>query len=170
MTRKLIVIIGILLFSTLLYFTILRIIEYNKKSNYSNRLPNLTFEKLDGSAFNFKSIDDKNVIVMFFSPDCEFCTEEINDLIKNIEQFNNTVILMISPSDTIILSKFYQEFEINKYENVIVLKDSIGKFKENFGSASIPTTILFNRNKEKLFKAEGSITSKRIVEIFNNGK
>lgn len=170
MTRKLVIIVGILLLSTLLYFTIFRVIEYNRKSNLSNRLPNLTFDKLDGSDFNFKSLDKKNVIIMFFSPDCEFCSEEINDLIKNIEQFRNTIILMISPSDPSILSKFYKEFEINKYENLIILKDNSGQFKKNFGSSSIPTTILYNRNKEKLFKAEGSITSKRIVEIFNNGK
>ena len=92
------------------------------------RFPNLPPFKIlltDSSTYFTKDDLDKKkaVMIMLFSPDCEHCQHETEDIITHIDEFKKTQIVMTTmlPFDKMV--EFYKKNDLKRFDNIVVGRD-----------------------------------------------
>jgi thioredoxin-related protein len=66
----------------------------------------------------------KPVMLMIFSPDCDHCKHETEDLLKNIDLFDKTEIVMATMMPFDSMMKFREKYKLADYKNIIVGQDT----------------------------------------------
>ena len=100
----------------------------------------------DSSLFSNKNLKkDLNTVFILFSPDCEFCQHETQDLIKNIQKFKKTQIVMISFMSQKLINDFYKKYKIADQHIITMGKDSKYFFLKYFRLRIAPSTFVYDR-------------------------
>lgn len=88
-------------------------------------VPPFTITKVaDSTRFTKADLSRKKAtIIIIFSPDCEHCQHETRELTANIKLFKKAQIIMASPLEHPILKKFYDEYGLAAYPNIIMGRD-----------------------------------------------
>ena len=122
-------------------------------------LPPFTITKVpDSSKFTKVQLQKKKaVIIMLFSPDCEHCQIEVKEFIQNINLFKNVQLVLISHLDYRFLKTFYKDYNIAKYKNITVGKET-SYFLGNFYKVKfLPAIFLYNKNGQFVKAFDGSV-------------
>lgn len=99
----------------------------------------------------------KATLIMLFSPDCEHCQHEMNELKKHIRLFKKIQIVMASPVDYTYIKKFYEEYQVNQFPNITMGRDGTYMLGTFYHIRSFPALFLYNK-KGKFVKAfSGSV-------------
>lgn len=142
---------GFLLFSGsgLIY---LNVIQRNSKNITASK------DKI-GFLIGLQSMNPAQMIIILFSPTCEHCQYEAQEIKNHIQDFGDTKIIMVSSDDSISVKKFAVDYQLDNIPNVQFLYLPKEKIFEAFGSTSIPRILIYNRegNLVKDFKGETKI-------------
>lgn len=114
----------------------------------SPKIPDFTITNVsDSSLFSNKDLK-KNVSTIFiiFNPDCEFCQHETIDLLKNINRFKNSQIVMVSFMPYKMLTQFYNQYKITSFPKITMGRDDKFFFLKFFKLKIIPSTIVYDKN------------------------
>ena len=119
---------------------------------YSDQLiPDFNFYSLDTVSFSRENLrKGEDIIVIHFDPECNYCTEEADLIVKNREAFRSTEIVMVSENTPDKIRNFSKSFQLDKYESIHVLWDKDRQFSYLFGGSTIPTTFIYNRERKLL--------------------
>ena len=107
----------------------------------------------------------KATIIMVFSPDCEHCQAETRALTAKIELFKKVQIVMASPLDYSYIKKFYEEYKIADYSNIIMGRDPgyyLGTF---YKIRSFPAIFLYDKKGNFVKAFTGSYPVEQIAEL-----
>ncbi len=119
----------------------------------------------DSTSFTKDDLKRKRAtIIMIFSPDCEHCQHETRELIAHIDLFKKIQIVMATPLDYYYVNKFYEDFGIAKYPNIIIGRDpgyNLGTF---YKVHSFPSIFLYNKKGEFVQAFDGSVPVEKIAE------
>lgn len=107
----------------------------------------------------------KATIIMIFSPDCEHCQHETKELIANIKLFKKAQIIMASPLDHQILKKFYEEYKIADYPNIIMGRDPSYFFGSFYRVRSFPAIFVYDKKGKFISSFDGSAPVQKIADI-----
>lgn len=132
-----------------------------KQSN----LPAFSITKVpDSSRFDKVNLQkNKAVIIMVFSPDCEHCQVRIKEIMANIKLFKNIQLLMLSNLGYTYINRFYKEFNINKYPNIIMGMDYRYQLGNFFTITSVPAFFLYNKNGKFVKAFDRDVPIKKII-------
>ncbi|WP_157960792.1 peroxiredoxin family protein [Nubsella zeaxanthinifaciens] len=138
-----------------------------KAEKFSYELPFFSFYSLNEEQYSPNQLPKKEyLLILYFSPDCHYCTDEMDDIIKHKQWFANCYILLVSPSTVQQLNAYHQHLA-NKGINYQILSDSKYQFPNYFGPANIPTGFLYANNKTLIKKFNGGTTAKNIYSFIN---
>lgn len=133
-------------------------------------IPNFNILLLDSSTrFNTSDIPyGKDIILMYFSPDCHYCQEETKDLIKHINDLKNVLLYMCSGSSLKEIKDFSEYYQLANYPNIITGRDYSFSFINYYKPTSIPFMALYNKKKQldKIFL--GAVTVNDIYQEIEN--
>lgn len=119
----------------------------------------------DSTRFTKDDLKNKRAtIIMVFSPDCDHCQHETRELIKNIELFKKVQIVMTSPTAYPYIKKFYEEYEIAKYPNIIMGRDPAYYLGTFYKIRSFPAIFLYNKKGELVSAFDGTVPVEKIAE------
>lgn len=153
-----------ILFTVLIALGIFIYLNTTRQPN-NNELPKFNFLTLKQQEFTNKNLPSaSNYVILYFSPDCDYCINEITDISNSSIHFKNTFFVLVSPSSPAELQNFNQSIMTSKL-NYIILSDSEYHFGKFFGQASIPSTFIY-RNKKLISKNQGGVTAKFIYSSF----
>lgn len=110
-------------------------------------IPYFTITKVpDSSKFARINLDKKkSTIIFIFSPDCGHCQQKIKELTSNINLFKKVQLVMASPLEYRIIKKFYEEYHIADYPNIIMGSDP-GYFLGTFYNIKkLPAIFLYDK-------------------------
>lgn len=133
------------------------------------RFPNIPPFKLlltDSSTYITK--DDlgkkKPVMIMLFSPDCDHCKHETEDIISHIDEFKKIQIIMstVNPFDKMV--DFYNKYDLKRFDNIIVGKDVSYFFPVFYSIHSLPFLAFYNKKKELISVFPGALPVARVIE------
>ncbi|MBX3242397.1 MAG: redoxin domain-containing protein [Chitinophagaceae bacterium] len=96
----------------------------------------------------------KQVLVMLFSPDCDHCKTETETITKNIDQFKNTHILMVTSQSFDKMVEFYNHYELAKYKGITVGRDAVFFFPSFYKIKFFPFLAIYDKkyNYKKHFE------------------
>lgn len=118
----------------------------------------------DSSRFEKANLKkNKAVIIMVFSPDCDHCQVRVKEIMANNKLFKNIQIVMVSNLGYNYINRFYQEFKIAKYPNIIMGMDYQYKLGNFFTIPSVPAIFLYNKNGKFVKAFDRYVPIKKII-------
>ncbi len=116
------------------------------KSEKIKKLPPFSFLRPEGGAFtNDSLIPGKPVVIIHFSPGCDHCQYEALEISRNLEQFKNTELLMITAANSTEATSFAKEYHLYGQGNIKLLLYTGNLFHETFGTTMLPAFFVYNR-------------------------
>ena len=142
-------------------------IDENGMSNCSSTIelvnlttpPAFTLKDIFGNTYTLEDYKDKTVILNFWSMSCTICKEELKDIEKIYNTYQDDVILLtlISPelsnSSTEEIKKYIEE---NNYSFPVLIDES-GEYFKKYGISSFPNTFIIDNNEIKI-KIPGAVS------------
>lgn len=120
----------------------------------------------DSTAFTKDDLKKKKAtIIMVFSPDCEHCQHETKELIAHIDLFKKAQIVMVSPLEYDYIKKFYEEYKIADYPNIIMGRDPGYYFGTFYKVRSFPSIFLYDKKGNFVQKFDGSVPVEKIASF-----
>ena len=116
----------------------------------------IIFQDIDGSIINLKKINsDKIYILNFWATWCAPCKEEMPSLDK-LHAKDGVFVFPINLEDKNLkkTDKFYDDLNIT---NLNIYFDIEFKLTKAFSIRGVPTTIIFNKNKDEIARIQGSV-------------
>ena len=116
----------------------------------------IIFQDRDGSIINLKKINsDKIYILNFWATWCAPCKEEMPSLDK-LHAKDGIFVFPINLEDKNLkkTDKFYDDLNIT---NLNIYFDEGLKLTKAFSIRGVPTTIIFNKNKDEVARIKGSV-------------
>jgi thiol-disulfide isomerase/thioredoxin len=108
----------------------------------------------------------KAVMIMLFSPDCEHCKHETEDIIKHIDAFKKVQIVMSTtlPFDKMV--DYYNKYDLKRFDNIIVGKDLNYLLPVFYDIHNLPFLSFYNKKKELISVFEGALSIEKVLEKF----
>lgn len=132
-------------------------------------VPPFKFLLADSSTYYTK--DDlpsrKAVLLMLFSPDCDHCRHQTDSLLANINKLKNLQIVMATVLPIDRLKKFYEEYNLSRYPNIVVGRDYQFLLPNFFQTHSLPSMGLYDRKKNLIEVTEGTMPMSQLLAKFN---
>jgi len=106
----------------------------------------------------------KGVMLMLFSPDCDHCKHETEEIIKNIDAFNKVVLIMSTtlPFDKMIA--YYNHYDLKRFDNIIVGKDVSYLLPVFYDIHNLPFLAFYNKKKELISVFSGALPIAKVIE------
>ena len=128
-------------------------------------IPNFTIYKaLDSTAFTRVNLKKKRAtIFIIFSPDCDHCQRETDSLLAHIKLFKDAQIIMTTylPHDQMV--KFYKDYKIGNYPEIVMGRDAKFFFPVFFKVQSLPAIYVYDKKGKFRKSFEGSVKMSKLA-------
>jgi thioredoxin-related protein len=112
----------------------------------------------------------KAVLLMIFSPDCEHCQHEAEELVARKEAFKDIHIIMATTLPIYKMKEFGEKYGLDQLTNVVIAKDPYFLLPGFYEIRNLPFMALYNKKGMLLRTYEGSVGLDKILQIFNEAK
>ncbi|MBU4314487.1 MAG: TlpA family protein disulfide reductase [Actinobacteria bacterium] len=147
---------------TLMVFIIISFFIFTGcKSSYGD----FTLMDLDGNEISLSDFNRKVLILNFWATWCPPCREEIPDFVEVYNEYESKDVQFIGVSneDISTLKSFVEDYDIS-YPILIDDANIMGKW----GISAIPTTFVFDKNGQIIFKNVGMMTGEQLKNIIED--
>src|SRR4030088_3180872 len=110
---------------------------------------------------------NKPVLIILFSPDCEHCQHETEDLIKNIDHFKKVQIVMATMMPFEQMTAFYDRYDLKRFNNIIVGKDIYYLLPSFYKVRFLPFLAMYDKKGKLIDASEGSTPIARVIKAFD---
>ena len=100
---------------------------------------------------------------MLFSPDCDHCKHETEEIIKNIDAFKKFQIILTSTFPLTKLLVFYNKYDLKRFDNIIVGKDVNFLLPVFYDIHNFPFLAFYNKKKELISVSAGPLPINKII-------
>lgn len=107
----------------------------------------------------------KKTIIINFSPECEYCQLQTEELIKHIDQFKGTQIVMATSLPFEKMKQFYNEFHIAKYPGIIMGQDVLFFFSRYYKNHYLPGIAVYNKKRALLDFYDGGVKTEELIKL-----
>lgn len=145
---------------------------YNRKTiaEHTKIFPEHNFLTIDEEPFNTGTLNANNFIVIFYSPGCTFCEHEGAELSRNSKEFANSKIIFITADIADSARAYSKRFGIDTITNFYSLVDTSYQAVRKFGIRTIPTTLIYDRDRKLIKAFEGEVNAKKILKTIRENE
>lgn len=106
-----------------------------------------------------KLIEKTPTAIIYFNTDCDHCQYEATQIQKNMGQFKDSQILMLSIEPLANIRKFIKTYRLEGFSNLQVGQITGKTAVETFGFKSVPHILIYNTENQlvKEYKGETKI-------------
>jgi thiol-disulfide isomerase/thioredoxin len=131
-------------------------------------IPPFDLLRIDSSHLTKEDIAKKhNTLVMFFSPDCSHCQHQTEDMIAAMDSLRDVEIVMATYQPFEEMVSFYQKYEIAKYANIKMGRDTKFFLPPYYRMKNLPFIALYDKKGSLITTFEGNQPVSKLVEAFN---
>ncbi|MDQ3279281.1 MAG: redoxin domain-containing protein [Bacteroidota bacterium] len=134
-------------------------------------VPGLQLLSLDSTVYTKENLPKKRqLLVMLFSPDCDHCQHEAEELVANKEGFRDKQILMVSTYPLFRVKEFAVKYGLDQMENVTLTKDPFYNLIAFYAVRSLPHLALYNRKGDLIQTYSGKVGIDKVLTMFAENK
>lgn len=108
----------------------------------------------------------KPVFLILFSPDCDHCKHETEELIKNIDKFKKIQIVMATPMPFEKMKEFYAHYDLKRFSNITMGRDIKFMLPPFYGVRTLPYLAFYDKSGNLIDTFEGSLPIEKVLEKF----
>ncbi|MEO6905184.1 MAG: hypothetical protein ABI148_02385 [Ginsengibacter sp.] len=133
-------------------------------------IPAFTIYKApDSTMFTNEDLKKKEAtLFMIFSPECGHCQTETRELLKNIDHFKNTQIVMTTWLPYTEMISFYHDFKIAEHQQITLGWDKKDFFLPYYHVQSYPELVVYDKKGNYVKSFSGSINLQEVWEATGN--
>lgn len=109
---------------------------------------------------------DQAVLLMLFSPSCDHCQKETEDLIKRIDDFRNIQIVMATPMPFNQMKEFHQRYQLSRFPNIHVGFDYQFFLPTFYRVRNLPFLVMYDKSGKLLSTFEGNLGIDNLLQVF----
>lgn len=131
-------------------------------------LPPLRLLMVDSSTVLTEKKLKKNipVFLIMFSPDCDHCQKQTEELIDSIERFKSIQIIMATTLPFDKMKSFYKTYQLDRFKNITVGWDNHLILPTFYHMKSFPFLAFYNKKGNLIDVFEGALPLTRVLKIF----
>lgn len=140
--------------------------DTTKPAYYNEPLPPFSIQCVDSSS-NYtrdKLPTNKQVILIWFNPDCEHCQAETKLITEHIDQFSDAHIVMATYQPFDKMKSFYEKYEIKNYPIISMGRDKKYFLANYYKVHFVPFIAIYDKNRKLKKVFEGGATIDQMVE------
>jgi len=149
----LIAIVVVLLAATLYWFTREKQPEQVQVAQV-NDLPNMILLHSDGSRQNAKTLEGKNILVIYFTG-CDHCQREATEISNKLKAFDGYHIWFLTTDPFPSMDKFAIDYKLTGYTNVHFAQIAFADVATYFGSIPTPSVYIYSDAKRLVRAIKG---------------
>jgi thioredoxin-related protein len=108
----------------------------------------------------------KPIMLMLFSPDCDHCQHETEELVKNMEKFEKVTIVMVTMRPHEDMMAFREKYGLAQYKNIIMGRDTDFFLLPFYDVRNLPFLAFYNKKGELISVFSGSMPlDKALLEL-----
>lgn len=109
----------------------------------------------------------KPILLIVFSPDCDHCKHETEAIIQHIDDLKKVQIIMATMLPYDKMKGFYEEYELKKYDNIVVGKDLNYMLPAFYGIHNLPYLAFYDKKGKLITTFEGSMKIEDVITTLN---
>lgn len=131
-------------------------------------VPSYKILLMDSSTFAYKYQLKKNrpVVVIWFNPDCEHCQQETKWITDSMKLMKKVQFVFASYSKFEEMKKFYDEYGLSKFENIIYGRDVQYQLPRFYELKYTPFVAAYGKNWKLIRVFEGGTTVANLAALF----
>lgn len=132
-------------------------------------LPQFTIMRLpDSTRFTREDLPRKKPsIIMLFSPDCEHCKHAMHDLLAKYDEWKNAELVLVSSLDFEHIRKFYDDYQLSKYSNIVIGRDGSFYLGSFYKIRSYPSLYVYDKKQKLVTEFLGKINPDDLLKVLN---
>lgn len=103
---------------------------------------------------------------MLFSPACEHCQHEAEEMVKYKDHLKSIQIIMSTNYPISDMQAFYEKYNLSSIHDIVVGQDYQYILPPFFSMKNFPFIALYDRKKELISAFEGAVPMPKIIEAF----
>lgn len=128
-------------------------------------IPEFSYKTIEGKPFSKQDLkDDTPTVFLYFNSDCEHCQSEAEQIRDNIEKFANAQLVFISFEEPQKITAFATKYKLIGYDKITFLCDKQVSFAITFDVKSLPTVVIYDKNKKLVEKIKGEVKIENILK------
>ena len=135
-------------------------------------IPPFQLLEIDSSTIFSKGDLKKNqpVLLMYFSPDCDHCRHQTEDMLRDIKSFKKIQIVMATYQPFEAMQTFYRKYELFSHDNIHMGRDSKYILPPFYRIANLPYMALYDKKGNLITTFEGNQKVNKILKAFGKEK
>ena len=107
---------------------------------------------------------------MYFSPDCDHCRHQTEDLLRDINSFKKIQIVMATYQPFESMKEFYQKYKLSDYNSIHLGRDSKFILPPFYRMGNLPYLALYDKKGNLITTFEGNQKVNKILKAFGRDK
>ena len=108
------------------------------------------------------------LFIILFSPDCEHCQKETEELIEKIEDFKKIQIVMASFMPIDKIKSFYENYKLDRFSNITVGYDLQHMLATYYRISSTPFLAFYDKKGNLIDGVQGALPLSKVLEYFKD--
>ncbi|HEX4851743.1 MAG TPA: thioredoxin-like domain-containing protein [Puia sp.] len=109
-------------------------------------------------------------LIMFFSPECDHCKHQTQDMLAQFDKFKDIEIVMATYQPFDEMRTFYNYYRIADHPNIRMGRDEKYMLPPYYKMQSLPYLALYDKKGNYITHFEGNQKVETIMNAFNKGK
>lgn len=110
----------------------------------------------------------QTAVLLFFSPDCEYCQAQAKAIGAQLSVFKNIQFLWISDDTMAAVRAFAEHYGINRTANSKVVTAPYGQIKAVFGIRKLPAVLIYDEQHRLIRQFSGETKWEAILQAIND--
>jgi thioredoxin-related protein len=130
-------------------------------------VPAFTLLQPDSSLLTRENITKNEAsVIMYFSPLCEHCQHQMEDMLKRMEDLRQVQIIMATYQPMNELTDFIAKYELSKYPNIKLGRDTKYMLQPFYKIGGLPYLALYDKNGSLITHFEGNVSVDKLLAAF----
>jgi peroxiredoxin len=149
----------------IIYKIVIKINHKKEVAVFIKKMPKFEYKTYDGKIFNNHNLKKNTpTLFIYFNSECDFCNHEAKQIKDNIEKLRDVQIVFVSFEKSEPIIFFLKKYKLEHYDNITFITDSKVSFAPTFDVKSLPTIIIYNKNRTLVTKLKGQTKVTNILK------
>lgn len=120
-------------------------------------IPSFPLSLVDGNTITKNDLKkNEKTMVFVFSVDCDHCKHLTEEMLKNIDKFKKTQILMVTPFKVDQMKEYYAQYKIQNYPNIIMASEPTRQIMYFYDLHYFPGLYIYDKKQQFVKGFEGT--------------
>lgn len=127
-------------------------------------IPPLQLQLLDSSSLTKNDVKKQPLILMFFSPSCDHCQHQIEDMIASMDKLSHAQIILATYQPVEEVKEFYDKYHLEKYPNIRIGRDTKYILPPFYNIRSLPYLAVYDKKGALVTTFEGNVKVPKLAQ------